>query len=513
MTVVTKIYGPPGTGKTEKLIRRAMAYIRIGTPVNKIGYFAFTRKAANEAKNRMLKKNPQYKKKQLRYFQTLHSLAFHSLGLREENVMQDYHYNDLGKELSIRVNAKKDADASPYLTCDNEYFQIILKAKEKNITAWQEYCTGEHSIDDPDLLKHIEANYNHYKHPDVNNLVDFTDMIHDIVKQPQKIPDFDVVFIDEAQDLSPIQWKLYDILKSKSKKIYLAGDDDQAIYGWAGADVDRFIQEPAKERVLSKSRRIPKSVQDISEIITGRIEGLRATKNYLPRDEEGMCSKINSLENVDLLQDQWLILTRTISRSKEICNLLKVKGLYYENKNQKSYNTKLYKAIINHSKWVNGETVSDTSLEDIKEYTQRTLSKVTTPPFLKVSQANIASKRLFLTEILLLRSYKTPINFKWFECFDNAPAEDKIYIRLMLSNKEKLSDNARIKVSTIHAAKGGECTNVILVLDNAKKIREATIKSIIKRDEEHRVWYVGCTRAKRNLYLMRAKIERKGYQL
>ena len=473
MTVVTKIYGPPGTGKTEKLIRRAMAYIRIGTPVNKIGYFAFTRKAANEAKNRMLKKNPQYKKKQLRYFQTLHSLAFHSLGLREENVMQDYHYNDLGKELSIRVNAKKDADASPYLTCDNEYFQIILKAKEKNITAWQEYCTGEHSIDDPDLLKHIEANYNHYKHPDVNNLVDFTDMIHDIVKQPQKIPDFDVVFIDEAQDLSPIQWKLYDILKSKSKKIYLAGDDDQAIYGWAGADVDRFIQEPAKERVLSKSRRIPKSVQDISEIITGRIEGLRATKNYLPRDEEGMCSKINSLENVDLLQDQWLILTRTISRSKEICNLLKVKGLYYENKNQKSYNTKLYKAIINHSKWVNGETVSDTSLEDIKEYMgNRELKK----------------------------------DLKWFECFDNAPAEDKIYIRLMLSNKEKLSDNARIKVSTIHAAKGGECTNVILVLDNAKKIREATIKSIIKRDEEHRVWYVGCTRAKRNLYLMRAKI-------
>ena len=174
-------------------------------------------------------------------------------------------------------------------------------------------------------------------------------MIHDIVSNPKKIPEFDVVFIDEAQDLSPIQWKLYDILKSKSKNIYLAGDDDQAIYGWAGADVDRFIQEPAKEKVLSKSRRIPKAVQDISEIITARIEGLRATKNYLPRAEEGLCSKINSLENVDLYQNKWLILTRTISRSKEICNLLKVKGLYFENKHQKSYNTKLYKAIINLS--------------------------------------------------------------------------------------------------------------------------------------------------------------------
>ena len=479
MPKVTKIYGPPGTGKTEKLIRRAMAYIRIGTPINSIGYFAFTRKAAHEARDRMLSKNPQYKKKELRYFQTLHSLAFHTLGLREENVMQDYHYNDLGKILSIRVNAKKDADASPYLSCDNEYFQIILKAKEKGISVWDEYCTGEHSSNvEPDLLKHIEVNYNQYKVN--NNLIDFADMIKKFLSKPELCPSFNTVFIDEAQDLSPIQWDMYDLLKNNSKNVYLAGDDDQAIYGWAGADVDRFIKEPAEEKVLSKSRRIPIAVQEISEVITERIQGLRATKNYLPRNEQGLCSKINSLENVDLYNGKWLILTRTISRAKEICDLLKVKGLYHENKHRKSYDTKLYKAIINHSKWLKGEDIPDTALEDIKEYMgERELKK----------------------------------DLKWYECFDTASADEKIYIRLMLSNGEKLSNEARIKVSTIHAAKGGECENVILVLDNAKKIREATAHSIIKRDEEHRVWYVGCTRAKRNLYLMRAKIERKGYQL
>ena len=53
-----------------------------------------------------------------------------------------------------------------------------------------------------------------------------------------------------------------------------------------GADVDRFIQEPATEKVLSKSRRIPKAVQNISEIITARIEGLRATKNYFHGQDE-----------------------------------------------------------------------------------------------------------------------------------------------------------------------------------------------------------------------------------
>ena len=479
MTKVTKIYGPPGTGKTEKLIRRAMAYIRVGTPVNKIGYFAFTRKAAHEARDRMLLKNPQYKKKELKYFQTLHSLAFHTLGLREENVMQDYHYNDLGKILSIRVNAKKDADASPYLSCDNEYFQIILKAKEKGISVWDEYCTGEHSSNvKPDLLKHIEVNYNQYKTN--NNLIDFADMIKKFLSKPELCPSFNTVFIDEAQDLSPIQWQMYDMLKNNSENVYLAGDDDQAIYGWAGADVDRFIKEPAKEKVLSKSRRIPIAVQEISEVITERIQGLRATKNYLPRNEQGLCSKINSLENIDLHNGKWLILTRTISRAKEICDLLKVKGLYHENKHRKSYDTKLYKAIINHSKWLNGEDITDAALQDIKEYMgERELKK----------------------------------DLKWYECFDTASADEKIYIRLMLSNGEKLSEEARIKVSTIHAAKGGECENVVLVLDNAKKIREATAHSIIKRDEEHRVWYVGCTRAKRNLYLMRAKIERKGYQL
>ena len=34
-----------------------------------------------------------------------------------------------------------------------------------------------------------------------------------------------------------------------------------------------------------------------------------------------------------------------------------------------------------------------------------------------------------------------------------------------------------------------------------------------KRDEEHRVWYVGATRARKNLYLHAAKKERNGYDL
>ena len=49
-----KIYGPPGTGKTTKLIDYVKTFYKLGTPLDKIGYFAFTTKAAKEAIKRML---------------------------------------------------------------------------------------------------------------------------------------------------------------------------------------------------------------------------------------------------------------------------------------------------------------------------------------------------------------------------------------------------------------------------------------------------------------------------
>ena len=106
--MIKKIFGPPGTGKTTTLLNLVDEYIKKGTSLNRIGYFAFTRKAANEAKDRMLERNPQLDKKDLRYFQTLHSFAFHTLGMSEENVMQPVHYEQIGKELNLRVTDAGD---------------------------------------------------------------------------------------------------------------------------------------------------------------------------------------------------------------------------------------------------------------------------------------------------------------------------------------------------------------------------------------------------------------------
>jgi len=83
----------------------------------------------------------------------------------------------------------------------------------------------------------------------------------------------------------------------------------------------------------------------------------------------------------------------------------------------------------------------------------------------------------------------------------------------MIDNGENLNEPARIWISTIHAAKGGEEDNVILCLDIGDKIKKGMLKSTEKHDEEHRVWYVGITRARNNLYKLKANLKRNEYKL
>ena len=68
--MIKKVLGPPGTGKTFTLLEYVDSYLEKGIPIDKIGYFAFTKKAATTAKKRMIKKHPEYKQTQLKYFQT-----------------------------------------------------------------------------------------------------------------------------------------------------------------------------------------------------------------------------------------------------------------------------------------------------------------------------------------------------------------------------------------------------------------------------------------------------------
>ena len=491
--MIRKILGPPGTGKTTKLIKYVKTFVKLGTPIDRIGYFAFTTKAANEAVDRMLDAYPKLQKKNLKHFRTLHSLAFNQLGIKKAQVMQDEHYEDIGRKLGIEVTVYSNGEEKTgFVDSNSEYFNIINAARIKNVSIEEEYNTDMYSEDiDKHQLQILKDEVDNYKQ--AYGLVDFTDMIEKF-NVAELCPKYDVIFVDEAQDLSPIQWKMYDILKKNSKYVILAGDDDQAIYGWAGADVKRFQNEPAKDIILPQSYRVPRQVQHVADQILSRIpDDRRIKKQWAPRPESGTTNHIMSIEDAPLYNGDWLILARTNDKLIKLKSTLKDMAIYFEIKGRKSYKTRLYTAIKNYTRWTNGDKLSLSECKDLLEFLEEDIE--------------LKEERMY--DLYEFGYAKTQ---EWYEVFKTDP-EESLYIREMLRLKEELSKPARVKLSTIHAAKGGEATNVLLILDNTKKIRDAVERSEDKYDEEQRVWYVGVTRTKQNLYILTAKHEDKGYDI
>ena len=193
-----KVIGPPGTGKTRKLLSTAQKYIDQGMSLKNIGYFAFTRKAANEARDRFLADNVGLSKKDLPYFQTLHSCAFKQLGLKEENVMQEEHYKKIGETCGIQITyAKHETNQwNGIFSSDSEYLGLINLAKVKQITPEEQFNLNEHLTRiDGYKLNAISKEITNYKK--TYGLIDFNDMVESFLIKGT-CPELKVIFVDEA---------------------------------------------------------------------------------------------------------------------------------------------------------------------------------------------------------------------------------------------------------------------------------------------------------------------------
>src|SRR6478736_8578362 len=107
------IFGPPGTGKTTKLLSIVDDYLQQGYSSTGIVYVGFTRRAANEAKERAMAKF-SLSEEQLPWFRTLHSLSFGMLMLNKNSVVGTGDRIALAKQLglSITVGAFNEEDGT-----------------------------------------------------------------------------------------------------------------------------------------------------------------------------------------------------------------------------------------------------------------------------------------------------------------------------------------------------------------------------------------------------------------
>ena len=492
----TIVLGPPGTGKTHTLLNKVDDYLKQTDP-DKVGYFAFTKKAANEAKDRAMDKF-NLSEDDLPYFRTLHSLAFKRLGINKENVMQRRHYEDLGKKINLPLDYNDyDEEETGLFTTKSDYLRIINLAKLRNITVDQQFNLKEHNQDvEYDKLNIIANELDRYKKEYA--LIDFNDMILDFVRS-DKSPKFDVVFIDEAQDLSRMQWDMVNHFNTQDS--FIAGDDDQAIFRWAGADVDSFITQTGKMLHLTQSMRIPRSVHDFAMKIIERVSN-RIHKEWKPKTVEGSVKMYESFEDVNLSSGEWMVLTRTRHMLDAIEETLKTNGLYFENKFKKSYEKDIQEAAIDWHNLLKGHLLSYKQLENIAKYMG--------PGHWHKKKMKGMVKESFYGLDTLIQDYGLQIKTDWFHAFDDCSNDRKEYIRAMRRNGESLKDNPRIHLSTIHSVKGGEKQNVVLLTDLTHNTNKAYEKN---PDDENRLFYVGATRAKENLHVIQPKDDYKSFQL
>ena len=474
-----KVIGPPGTGKTKTLLDKVKQYLDKGVLLDRIGYFAFTKKASEEARDRFLEQRPNLTKKDIKYFRTLHSLAFNNLGLKEENVMNELNYKAIGETCGIQIQyASYEKDAwNGIFSSNSEYLNLINLARVRQIKTLEQLDLNEHlGKVERDKLEAIDLEIQNYKK--TYGLIDFTDMLEKFLDKGNVQNKLDVIFVDEAQDLSKIQWAMIEkIERDNGCDVWIAGDDDQAIFGWAGADVDSFIDWEATEIPLKQSERVPSYVQQKALSIISRVTDNRLEKDYLPKKEAGQTFEVYKFTDIDMSKGSWLVLARTNPLLKPIPKILKQRGLFFKTSDGNSIAKNLYEDIEHWNKLRKGE-----SIPEIQK--QRLLEKM---------------------------KGKLNYNLEWYDAFDNVASSKIDYLRTMLINGEKINKEPRITVSTIHGAKGGEATNVVLFLNQTINTMKAAKKSVYKQDEEYRVWYVAVTRTMQNLYLIKCNNKKKEF--
>jgi DNA helicase-2/ATP-dependent DNA helicase PcrA len=489
---VELILGPPGTGKTHRLMSKLDEALQLYDP-RRICFVAFTKKAATEATTRAA---DQFKltQEQLTHFRTLHSFAFRMMGYSSKQIMGVGDYIDIAKSLGLFISyrgMKEDGSFHGQTKGDRLLFlSNLARLQNKTIAdVHADWIDENLSVYDIQLMHDtIEA----YKFE--NGKKDFTDVIHDYITTGF-VPDFDVLFVDEAQDLAPVQWTMVSRLAERSTSIYIAGDDDQAIFRWAGADVAQFISLPVgRTTILDQSYRVPSKIATCANRVVSLISN-RYHKPWKPRLEQGAARFISNVDTLDMSEGSWLLLARNTYLLQTYTDICMRRGYVFESAQGSPVSPELLNAIRLWERLRKGKYLTIGQALLVYEYMSTKLG-VAYGSKTKIKDAD--PEGLVCIDDLK-KTYGLLRDEVWYDALDRIPISQREYLLGALRRGEKIEGDARIRISTIHGVKGGEADNVVVFCDMAQRTYRESQQN---PDDEARVWYVALTRARQNLFVV-----------
>jgi len=472
---VTVYLAAAGSGKTSALMDEMTKLLEIYRP-DEIAFVTYTRKGVANGIERALQANPQISVDDLIHFKTLHALCFRELGLEKKNIITPKKVKEFNEKSPIRPNVSL-REAFEEQTEDDKLltrYDAVRSGSTKGAIIHGDYAAERYNL----LVNEWE------RFKEKEELVDFHDCLLRFCDAGKPVA-VKAAFIDEAQDLTLLQWEVCRIAFSACEKIRIAGDDFQSLFTYAGASPRTLVclAERYGAVKLETSYRLPKAVYRFAKGITRLIED-KIDKDFKPaKDMEGFVEEIADRNILvrrirkDLSENgqqpyRWYLLFRNNCFIDEIASMLEQFTIPYHT--------------------AKGFCLSERDISKIKRYYNFRKQGFDSKDGLEKFCADHGIKNINddFTESELIPSERRYVYFDYVQKYGIEELED-------MSRREPF-----LLLSTTHRVKGGEADFVVAFLDCTRRVAE---NALVNMDEELRVLYVACTRARVGLYLAASK--------
>ena len=541
MTKKIRIAGPPGTGKTTKLVEIYYDHLIDKYSPADIIVISHTNTAANHIRDkiysdesiqeyqektgneifRLIKQSKETLKENV---STIHKFCKDRV-LGASFLIEDYEILINIHELFNKHTFGKNFQGVDLLFKKHPFFKFMSMARDngKNFLDYYRSLTYKEKEEykyEPEELIDLEKKYTAFKNNEKINdrsrsILDFQDMVEKFSDNEQTSEEIcaniKVLIVDEAQDSSVIQRKAEKVMSKNVEYFYKAGDPDQSIFEFAGADPDSFHKEFARPEIeLEQGHRCPRLVNEYcKDIIKPIWQHYNYSRVWKPREKNGLIVEGEIFEMSDLAQDPFAseLRNRILNTSEDfvftyrgneptnMISYLKELGMPIKVPRNAKLKFKYPTAEINnHRAFLSLSRGENVSLAKIKS-----MLKSVDPQYL-ASDKNIEDedrgsydKKWLVENKYLVSGVMDTDDFQLINKINSII--EKNYIRKIVNNNRDLGDK-RIFLENIHTIKGKEFDNVVLDMTLTNEEED-----FVKR----RMAFVACSRAKKTLWTLKSR--------
>ncbi|MCL5732842.1 MAG: AAA family ATPase [Candidatus Thermoplasmatota archaeon] len=433
------IIGPPGTGKTRKI-----EHIIRENGISDYLYLVYNVGMAQGARARI----EDDRKK----IGTIHSImAQKNLAggfIKDSELLEFARMYGMSAPKKT-ISASGETDLERFL----RYYDLVVNMMRKPFQPMDERMSMPYLYDVYEKWKEKQGRW------------DYTDILREAAQHTYYT---ETLFIDEAQDLSPLMWKIVDNISCNER--YIVGDPHQSINSFRGVRVQDFTGRMKNVDTLRESYRFGDNVRVLADRILGSAKIVSADYRGLGESQIGL----NSMQTFVRLEGSKAILCRTNALAGYVANRIPfaMVPISPEHSYGNGWTKTTFKVAGIMRKWPN---VQPDEFRYIVEHSPADL-------WVRGTKARVKKEATLFSYDLMAKKIGAA------EIIQKMRIDLKVRENAM---KMLTKDIPVIQVDTIHASKGLEWEHVMVMTDFPSKM-EIT-------DEERRLFYVASTRARKTL--------------